>query len=212
MLHHDCNKKEEEKKPERRRAIRPGTVIRFHLNPWTLNDFPWVETACQRCVCDSVCVRVRERKKKGVCPRLHQQFKPFISSPQHPSVLHPVLFTPHLFPYISPPPSSHPTESPGRLFTLSGWCSNHLFLSVFCQSVSLLWLIWLVSWLAVNQSASWSLSQFVSLTGLPVSPFVSLSVRFLWMTLPVSFPMILKLKFLKNTSLIFPRQTVPCYI
>lgn len=29
MLNHDCNKKE----PERRRAIRPAAVIRFHLNP-----------------------------------------------------------------------------------------------------------------------------------------------------------------------------------
>lgn len=29
MLDHDCNKKE----PERRRAIRPAAVIRFHLNP-----------------------------------------------------------------------------------------------------------------------------------------------------------------------------------
>lgn len=46
----------------------------------------------------------RESKKERVCPRLHQQFKPLISPPQHPSVLHPVLFTPHLSPSISHPP------------------------------------------------------------------------------------------------------------
>ena len=33
MLDHDCNKKAAEKEPERRRAIRPAAVIRFHLNP-----------------------------------------------------------------------------------------------------------------------------------------------------------------------------------
>lgn len=129
MLDHDCNKKE--RGPERRRrAIRPATVIRFHLNLWTLNDFPWVETACQRCVCVSVCVCVCKRKTKRVCPRLHQQFKPLISPPQHPSVLHPVLFTPHLFSSISPPPGHHPAVSPGRLFTLPGRRSKHSFFSV----------------------------------------------------------------------------------
>lgn len=199
MLDHDYNKKQKEKEPERRGPIRPAAVIRFHLNPWTLNDFPWVETACQRCVCDSagLCARAWERERKRVCPRLHQQFKPLISPPQHPSVLHPVLFTPHLFPSISPPPGHHPTVSPGQLFTLPGWRSQHLFLSVclqlFCwalvsqsasQSVILLWLICLDSWLAVSQSASRSLRQSVSLTGLPVSPIVSLFLRFLWVTLP----------------------------
>lgn len=133
--------------------------------PWTTSR-GWKQLVSA--VCAIVCARTSERKKKGVCPRLHQQFKPLISPPQHPSVLHPVLFTPHLFPSISPPPGHHPTVSPGRLFTLPGWRSQHLFLSVclqlffywplVSQSVSLLWLIWLVSWLAVTQPASRSLS------------------------------------------------------
>lgn len=84
-------------------------------------------------MCAIACVCARGRKKKGVCPRLHQQFKPLISPPQHPSVLHPVLFTPHLFPSIPPPPGHHPTVSPRRLFTLPGRRSQHLFLSVCLQ-------------------------------------------------------------------------------
>lgn len=109
MLHQDCNKKE----PQRRRAIRPAAVIHFHLNPWTLNDFPWVETACQHSVCVRVCVRVcgreRETERKRECvhayisrsnPSFHR-----LSTPQYHTLfsLCPISFPPfHLYPATAP--------------------------------------------------------------------------------------------------------------
>lgn len=156
-LDHGCNKKELEKEAERkRRAKCPAAVIRFHLNPWTLNDLLWVETACQRCVCAIMCVRTTEKEKESVS-MLTSAVKTLVSPPQHPSVLHPALFTPHLFPYILPPPGHCVTR-------MASYSSTYFSLSACSFFTGLLCLIWLVYSQRVCHSV-------VSLTGLPFSPF-----------------------------------------
>lgn len=68
---------------------------------WTSE--PWMTSYRGKQLVSAVTMCVCKKKKtKGVCPRLHQQFKPLISPLQHPSVLHPALFTPHLSLSISP--------------------------------------------------------------------------------------------------------------
>lgn len=159
MLDHDCNKKERGPERRRRRAIRPATVIRFHLNLWTLNDFPWVETACQRCVCVSVCACARERQRECVHAYISSSNPSFhrLSTPQYCTLfsLRPISFL--LF-------RLHPATTPlcrqdGYLLFQGNDQNTHFSLSAWSSftgllSVSLLWLIWLVSW----QSGSHSIS------------------------------------------------------
>lgn len=119
--------KREKERARKKKSNTSSQCYSFSFEPLNPEWLPMGRNSLSAlCVCVSVrahvsvCVHVCERKTKRVCPRLHQQFKPLISPPQHPSVLHPVLFTPHLFPSISPPPGHHPAVSPGRLFTLPG--------------------------------------------------------------------------------------------
>lgn len=103
MLHHDCNKKE----AQRRRAIRPAAVIHFHLNPWTLNDFPWVETACQRCVRVSVYVRERQKEKVSVSTLTSAVQTPHFTASAPLSIAPCSLYAPSLslhFASTQPPP------------------------------------------------------------------------------------------------------------
>ena len=102
-----ATRKEQEEEPGRRRTIRPAAVIRFHLNPWTLNDFPRVETACQRCVCDSVCVRAREKEKGSVSTLTSAVQTPHFTASAPLSIAPCSLYAPSLSLYSAsarPPP------------------------------------------------------------------------------------------------------------
>lgn len=162
MLDHDCNKKERgpERRRRRRRAIRPATVIRFHLNLWTLNDFPWVETACQRCVCVSVCVRVQEKDKESVSTLTSAVQTPHFTASAPLSIAPCSLYAPSLFFYFAstrPPPRCVARtaiySSRATIKTLIFLCLPEALLLVFCQLACFDLSDWFLDSQAVIQSA-----------------------------------------------------------
>lgn len=160
MLDHDCNKKERGPERRRRRAIRPATVIRFHLNLWTLNDFPWVETACQRCVCVSVCVRVQEKDKESVSTLTSAVQTPHFTASAPLSIAPCSLYAPSLFFYFAstrPPPRCVARtaiySSRATIKTLIFLCLPEALLLAFCQLACFDLSDWFLDSQAVIQSA-----------------------------------------------------------
>ena len=110
---HEGNKKEQEKEPDWRRAIRPAAVIHFNLNLWSLNDFPWVETACQRWVRAAVCVCVQQKDKGSVCTLTSAVQTPHFTASAPLSIAPCSLYAPSLSLYFACtlPPPRHVTRT-----------------------------------------------------------------------------------------------------
>lgn len=167
-----ATRKEQEEEPERRRAIRPAAVIRFHLNPWTLNDFPRVETACQRCVCDSVCVRAREKEKGSVSTLTSAVQTPRFTASAPLSIVPCSLYAPSLSLYSA---SARP---PPRCVTATAIYSSRATLTtlISLRLPAAFFFFFSFCWPLVRQSACFDLSDWF-LDWLSVSPLVGHSDR-----------------------------------
>lgn len=166
-----ATRKEQEEEPGRRRAIRPAAVIRFHLNPWTLNDFPRVETACQRCVCDSVCVCEGERKRECVHAYISSSNPSFhrLSTPQYCTLL---SLRPISFPLFRLRPATTPLCHRDGYLLFPGDAHNTHFSPSACS----FFFFFSFCWPLVSQSACFDLSDWF-LDWLSVSPLVGHSDR-----------------------------------